>query len=190
MTIKFLVGKRVYLRPLLKEDVPFLLRWVNDPEVYQYLNRCLPAMETEEEEWIENLNKKKGVDIVLMICLVDEDQPIGTMGLHGINQKDGVATTGALIGEKDCWGKGYGTEAKMLLLNYAFNTLNLRKICSSVLAFNKRSKRYSEKCGYTVEGILKRQCFVNGRYVDEVLMAVFKSDFMPLWRKFRKEHLS
>ena len=190
MTIKFLICKRVYLRPLLKEDIPLLLKWINDPDVYQYLMSCLPVMEAEEEEWFKHIHRNRERNIVLMMCITDGDKPIGTMGLHGISQKDGTATTGALIGEKEYWGKGYGTEAKMVLLNYAFNILNLRKICSSVLAFNGRSQRYSEKCGYVVEGTLKKQHFANGKYVDEVLMAVFKKDFMPLWKKFKKEHLS
>ncbi len=188
--IKFLKGKRVYLRPLFKEDVFLLLGLVNDQEVRQYMSMYLPSMKIDEEEWINGLSKKKNTNVVLMICLNDNDRPIGTMGIHKINHKDGTATTGTFIGEKNCWGKGYGTEAKMVLLNYAFNTLNLRKICSSVYAFNKRSLRYSEKCGYIIEGTLKKHHFVNGRYVDEVLMAVFKSDFMPLWGMFRKEHLS
>ena len=188
--IKFLKGKRVYLRPLFKEDVFLLLGWVNDQEVRQYMSMYLPSMKIDEEEWINGLSKKKNTNVVLMICLNDNDRPIGIMGIHKINHKDGTATTGTFIGEKNCWGKGYGTEAKMVLLNYAFNTLNLRKICSSVYAFNKRSLRYSEKCGYIIEGTLKKHHFVNGRYVDEVLMAVFKSDFMPLWGMFRKEHLS
>jgi RimJ/RimL family protein N-acetyltransferase len=190
MIIKFLIGKKVYLRPLLEEDYLFLLRWTNDPEVRPFLNRSLPTMEAEEKEWIERLHKNKGDNVVLMICLTEGDRPIGTMGLHGINQKDGVATTGAMIGEKDYWGKGYGTEAKMILLDHAFNTLNLRKICSSVFAFNGRSLRYLEKSGYVIEGTLKKQLFINGKYVDEVLLAVFKKDFMLLWKKFKKEHLS
>ena len=112
------------------------------------------------------------------------------MGLSDIAWKDGTGHTGALIGEKDCWGKGYGTEAKMLLLHWAFTELNLRKITSSVIAFNKRSQRYLKKTGYVVEGVQKKQNFVHNRYCDCLLMAVFKRDFMPLWRTFKKEHLS
>ncbi|MEX0651870.1 MAG: GNAT family protein [Candidatus Paceibacterota bacterium] len=188
--VRFLEAQRVYLRPILREDTPLLTCWVNDPSVYQYLDRCLPAMEAEEEAWIESLHKRIHENVVLMICLVEGDRPIGTMGLHNIDHKNGTAVTGALIGEKDCWSNGYGTEAKMVLLNYAFNTLNLRKVCSNVFAFNKRSRRYSEKCGYHIEGVLKKEHFAEGKYVDKVLMAVFKKDFMPLWRKFKKEHLS
>jgi len=96
-----------------------------------------------------------------------------------------VATTGAVIGEKDCWNKGYGTDAKMALLEYAFNTLNLRKIMSSVIAFNGRSKRYSEKCGYRVEGRIRAWHFKNGRYWDEMIMSVTKSQWLAAFERYR-----
>jgi len=184
--IVFLQSKRVVLRPLLKEDVPLLIRWINDPEVSQYLSVYMPMMEADENEWFENLHKRKPYDIVLAIVV--DRKAIGTMGIHGINMKDRVATTGALIGEKEYWGKGYGSEAKMLLLNYAFNTLNLRKVCSAVFAFNERSYKYSLKCGYKEEGRRREQFYRHGKYWDEILLAVFRDDWLPLWEKFAKEH--
>ncbi len=183
----FLKGKRVSLRPLLRSDVPFLLRWINNPEVYHYLSAYLPKMEADEEAWLDSLAKQKDTHIVLMILV--EDVPIGTMGIHNINWKDRVATTGAMIGEKEYQGRGYGSEAKMILLNYAFNVLNLRKICSSVIEFNERSYRYNLKCGYTVEGRLREHVFKEGRYWDQILMAVFRDNWLPLWEKFKKEQL-
>jgi RimJ/RimL family protein N-acetyltransferase len=74
----------------------------------------------------------------------------------------------------------------MLLLNYAFNTLNMRKICSAVFAFNGRSQAYNRKCGYRVEGVSKKHVFVRGNYCDLVMMALFKEDWQPLWEKFKK----
>ncbi len=184
--IVFLESTRVVLRPLLKEDVPLCLRWINDPEVRQYLIVYQPVMEADENEWFESLHKQKATNIVL--AMVVGGQVIGTMGLHHISMKDGVATTGALIGEKEYWDKGYGSEAKMLLLHYAFHTLNLRKVCSSVIAFNGRSHAYSLKCGYKEEGRRKEQIYRNGKYHDEILLAVFRQDWQLLWEKFAEEH--
>lgn len=186
--IEFLKGKRLILRPILKKDIPYLLRWINDEDVTQYLATYLPMMEADQEKWLEALAKDKQTNLVFMIVTTD-GKPIGTMGLHHINWQNRVAITGALIGEKEYWGKGYGTEAKMLLLNYAFNTLNLRKVCSSVFSCNKRSYAYQVKCGYVEEGRRRRQFYKKGRYWDEILMAVFKKDWLPLWREYRKTHL-
>ncbi|MGH8005132.1 MAG: GNAT family N-acetyltransferase, partial [Limisphaerales bacterium] len=131
----FLKGKKSVLRPLRKAtDFEFCLRWINDPKVNQYLLVFFPVTEKKEEEWFDNLANNPN-EIVLGIETLD-GKLIGDMALVHINAKDRTASTGALIGEKEYWGKGYGTDAKMTLLDYAFNTLNLRKINSSVYAYN------------------------------------------------------
>ncbi|HLG93648.1 MAG TPA: GNAT family protein [candidate division Zixibacteria bacterium] len=181
----FLKGKKTILRPLRKStDFELCLRWINDPDVNQYLLVFFPVTEKKEKDWFDHLANNPH-EVVLGIETLD-GKLIGTMGLHRINSKDRTAMTGALIGEKEYWGKGYGTDAKMTLLDYAFNTLNLRKINSSVYAFNKRSLKYNLKCGYKVEGIRKRQTFRNGKYHDEILIAVFKEDWLPVWKKYQK----
>ncbi len=182
--IVFLRGKRVVLRPILREDISLILRWINDPEVTQYLKTYLPKMEANENEWINNLHKETDHNIMLMIVV--EEKPIGIMGFNNIDWKDRIAITGAFIGEKEYWGKGYGTDAKMVLLDYAFNILNLRKICSSVICFNERSHAYLVKCGYVQEGTLAQQVYFQGRYWDEIIMAVFKENFMKLWEEYQK----
>lgn len=180
----FRKGKRVSLHVITKDCIPKYLEWFNDGEITKYLATIFPVFEQDEVNWIENLHKRKETDVVFAI-FTNEGRLIGNMGFHKMNFIDGTAVTGAVIGEKDCWGKGYGTEAKMLLLDWAFNTLNLRKITSHVLGSNGRSQRYSEKCGYKVEAVLKEQHFRNGKYEDLVILSVFKSDWLPLWEEFR-----
>ena len=183
--IIFLKGNKIILRPICKEtDLPTLLRWINDPEVIQYLTTYLPSMKQNEEEWLDSLPKNRNENIVLAIETL-AGKFIGVMGLHRIDWKNRTAGTGAFIGNKKYWNRGYGTDAKMILLNYAFNTLNLRKIYSGAIAFNKRSIRYSLHCGYKIEGRRRKHFFVQGRYYDEVILAVFKPDWLPIWKKFK-----
>ena len=184
--IVFLKGLRISLRPVLRSDTALFLVWLNDQEVTQYLRTFMPMSEAGEEEWVNNLHKRQPNHLVF--TLVADKKPIGVMGLHRISFKDGTAATGAYIGDKEYWGKGYGSEAKMLLLNYAFNELNLRKITSDVIAFNERSYNYSIKCGYKEEARLKDQIFTKGKYWDEVILSVFKKDWEPLWKEFVKKH--
>lgn len=190
LRIVFRMGKRVYLRPILKEDVPLLTIWINDPEVHQFLKVNAPMSPEDELRWVESHSERKSTDISFGIVLVDTNELIGVMSLHKINHQHGTATTGSFIGRKDLWSKGYGTEAKMLVLEFAFNTLNLRKISSIVYDFNGRSKRCLEKCGYVVEGRKKEQQFRNGRYCDEFILAVFRDKFLPLWEKYKKKFLA
>jgi len=181
----FRKSTNVILRPLQREDIPFLTKWINDPEITQYLASYSPMREEDEEDWYEYTRNKQSEAVLAII--VDEKM-IGVMGLSDINHINGTATTGAFIGEKEYWGQGYGSEAKMLLLDYAFNTLNLRKIHSGVIAFNERSYKYSLKCGYKETGVQKEEVYVSGKYWDEILLAVFKTDWLPLWKEFAEKH--
>ena len=97
--VVFLSGKEINLRPLSKNDLGKILRWINDPEVTQYLSVYLPMSEIEELNWVENLSKRKPNDIVLGIETVDTNL-IGSVGLHGIDWKDRTGTLGISIGEK------------------------------------------------------------------------------------------
>jgi RimJ/RimL family protein N-acetyltransferase len=181
--VVFLEGKKVILRPLDKEkDLGVVLKWVNDPELRQFVSFFLPSTKKQEEEWFD----KKREDEIVLAIETKEGEFIGSIGLHKINYRHRTATTGTLIGEKSFWGKGYGTDAKMILLNYAFNTLNLRKIKSQAYATNQRSVNYSKKCGYKVEGTLKKDLFVNGDYVDVVCLAVFRRSFKRVWRNYQQ----
>lgn len=184
--IVFLKGYKTILRPLNKEtDLENVCRWINDREVTQFLNTQLPQMRQNEEQWFDDLVKNKN-DIVLALETL-QGNFIGTMGLHHFNWHDRTAITGTLIGEKEYWGQGYGTDAKMFLLNYAFNSLNLHRISSSAIAFNKSSLNYNLKCGYQIEGRRRQQFFRDGKYWDEIMIGVLKEEFEPVWKKYQKK---
>ena len=185
--VVFLRGKKVIMRPMNREtDIVDFQRWINDPESRKFLTGCMPISMQEEEKWFDALPDRQA-HIALAIETIEDGVLIGNMGLHNINWVSGTAVTGALIGRADYRGKGYGTDAKMTLLNYAFNTLGLRKICSEVLDFNGRSLRYATKCGYREEGRLVRHQFFDGKYCDNVLLAVFREDWLPLWEQYQEQ---
>ena len=182
--VVFLKGKRgITLRPPSLDDVPALTRWINDPELRRFIKRPFPMTLHGESEWVQSLAKRSDTDVVFAIDL--DGVHIGMMGLHKINWKDRTATTGAFIGDKRYWGQGYGTDAKMALLDYAFNTLDLRKLSSQVYAFNTRSIAYSLHCGYVEEGRLIRQRFIEGQYHDEVILGLFKEQWLPRWELYK-----
>ncbi len=183
--VVFLKGKKVILRPLNKKtDLTSCLQWINDPEVNYFLGWCLPQSEAQEEEWFNKIGKDDK-NIVFAIETL-EGRYIGNIGLHNINWKDRTAMTGTVIGEKDLWGKGYGTDAKMLLLSFAFNTLNLEKICSEAFEFNERSRSYNLKCGYKEEGRKRSQMFKNGRRWDVIMLGVLRKEWLPIWERYQK----
>lgn len=184
--VVFAKGFKTVLRPVDKSDASLFQRWINDPDIRKFVHNTFPMDLQAEERWIDSLSKRENTLIVVIETI--EGTAIGTMGLHGINFVDGIATTGAIIGEKKYWSQGYGSDAKMILLHHAFYNLGLRKICSSVKAFNKRSKAYLEKTGYVVEGVRRKQVLYNGRYWDEILLAIFREEFLKRWRVYKKQH--
>lgn len=183
LKVVFLEGKKVNLRPFSKEDIPTITRWINDPEVREFVTQIFPQTEKQEEEWVNRGLNEKGITLAIE---TKDGILIGSMGLHDIHWADRRVTTGAIIGEKEYWGKGYGTDAKMQVLNYAFNILNLHKICSGVISFNKRSLNYSLHCGYKIEGRRKKHIFKNGKYWALIELGLFKKDWLPIWKKYQK----
>ena len=184
--VVFLKGRKVNLRPICKEtDMEIALRGANDPELRKFVINSFPISREAEADWYDRNSKQRPDEFVLAIE-TKEGQYLGNIGANHIDWINRVATTGTFIFQKDCLGKGYGTEAKMLLLNYLFKTLNLRKICSKAKSFNKRSVNYSLKCGYKIEGVKKKQFFHNGKYHDEIMLAVFSHDWPAIWKKWNK----
>lgn len=184
--VVFRRGKKVYLRPLEEGDLHRLYRWINDPEVSIFLDQTFPLSLVYEAEFLKQAMTRPAFprDIIFAICLNEDNRHIGVMGLHNIRYDHGTAGTGSFIGEKDLWGKGYGFDAKMILLDYAFNTLRLRKVCAGAKAFNGRSLGFNAKCGYYSEGLRRGQFLVNGEFVDEVITAVTPAQWDVRWQEY------
>ena len=79
---------------------------------------------------------------------------------------------GIFIGDKACWGKGYGPDAIRQLLRYAFEELNLHKVYLTHFGQNERGRRCYEKCGFVQEGVLRDHAFKGGKYHDHPIMSV------------------
>lgn len=169
----FLIGPRLYFRPLEREDAPRLAGFVNDPEVRRTVLTHRPMSVGAEEAFLAGLPNAPG-DVMFGICPRDKDTLIGVTGLHKLDTKDRRADFGLLIGDKTQWGKGYGTEATRLMLDYAFGTLNLNKVTLEVFSNNPAGLRAYEKAGFQREGLLRQQHFLEGRYVDGILMGVLR----------------
>ena len=97
------------------------------------------------------------------------------MNFHEVNR---TAELGVFIGDEKYLSRGYGSEVIMLLLDYAFNYLNLNNIMLRVLEFNKRAVRAYEKCGFKVFGVWEKCHYFNGEYYGEIYMNILKEDFV------------
>lgn len=179
-------GKRVALLVRGVKYLDLMLKWFNDEEVTKFILHDDPMTIIQERKYLESEHERQATDkaFVIAACEGKDYKPIGVMGLHRIDMRHRFATSGAVIGEKIYWGQGFGRDAKMLLLDLAFNQLNLRMVSSSVIEFNERSRKYNERCGYRVVGAHKERYWKKDRYHDEVIMDVTKEEWLPLWTQF------
>jgi len=172
------VGEKTFLRSLEAEDVKNYYRWLNDPEVTKYTSHgVFPVTREEEEKWFVETMERKDV-IVLAIIDKKTDTHIGNCAIQNIDWTNRHAEYAVIIGEKKFWGKGVGTEVAKLLIEHAFNTLNLNKVSLGVNAQNKCAVRAFEKAGFVREGILRQEIYCNGRYCDVVRMSILKQEFL------------
>jgi [ribosomal protein S5]-alanine N-acetyltransferase len=169
-----LKGAKVTLRPGRESDAEHFVRWFADMQVTRMLGRRMAVALYQEQEFLKRIGESKD-DVWWMIDA--EGKPIGATGIHGINWIDANATTGIVIGEKDCWGKGYATEAMALRTRYAFRELNLHKLMTEVNAENVASRKALERNGYRTAGRRREQEFREGKWHDRWLGEVLREDW-------------
>jgi RimJ/RimL family protein N-acetyltransferase len=169
-------GKKAALSIISKEDLPLFVSWLNDPEVTVYLSMRRVITPEGEEEWYERVRKDPHCRHFSIVALPMEEV-IGVAGLDRIDPYDGSASFGIFIGRKGYWGKGYGTEATILMLDYAFNCLGLHHIWLIVKDFNKRALRCYKKVGFKEVGRLREAILQpDGRH-DIIIMDMLARDF-------------
>lgn len=178
----YLFGQRIRLRAAEKEDVPTFLRWVNDEDVTENLVLIHPISRGEEEQWYDAMLKKPASEHVLVIEIEDQEGqggflPIGTCQLHGIDWRNRSAEVGIMIGEKQFWDHGYGTETMRLIVDHGFSTLNLHRIWLRVNAKNLRGIRAYDKAGFQYEGKYRQAEYQHGCYYDIHIMSVLKDEW-------------
>ena len=173
-------GKKTRLREYRKEDVPKALAYMNDGDVKRLLTPGIPFLYTLEDElkWYEGITAMKDT-YNFAIETIDGGHYIGGCGLNAVDWKNSVAVVGIFIGDKTYWGKGYGTDAMKILINFIFGQMNINKIKLNVYSFNERAVKSYEKCGFIKEGTLRQEIYRDGKYHDEHIMSILKEEHTP-----------
>ncbi len=177
MDTPFLTGCRTYLRGLTRADLQALLTWTSDREVTRYLYRGAFPAHLETLERLFEAMIASSAEEELALCVREGHALIGICGLHGINPVARSAELRILIGEKQWWGQGFGTEATQLLLAWAFEVLHLHKVWLGVNAAQTNAVRVYEKVGFVREGVLRDEIWRNGRYYDAVRMSILSEEY-------------
>jgi diamine N-acetyltransferase len=171
-------GTRLRLRAPEREDIPFFVRWLNNPEVRQGLLHYLPMSQVEEQAWFERMLQRPADEHPLTIDIKIDGgwRAIGNCAFFNIDWRVRSAEIGILVGEKEFWNQGYGTEAMQLYVQHGFGTLNLNRIALDVYANNLRAIRCYEKAGFKHEGVKREAMYKDGKYIDVLIMSVLRRD--------------
>ncbi|MCF6278012.1 MAG: GNAT family N-acetyltransferase [Anaerolineales bacterium] len=161
-------------------DAALMNAWRRDSEYARLLDsdpvRLYSTSQTKE--WFEKQQKTeafKGIEF--MIRTLEEDQPIGFVGLDGIAWHHGNSWVGIGIGERDYWSKGCGTDAMHIIARYAFEELGLHCLTLNVFAYNQRAIRAYQKVGYKVEGTVREAVHRDGKYWDVIFMGLLRENW-------------
>lgn len=171
-----MLSEQVRLRALRKEDAKLLYEWIIDRELVILNSPYHPVSETDHEAWVERMMNKSSDLVIFVIEEVKCSTSIGTCQLLNINWRYRSAELQIRIGDPSHHGKGYGSEAVQLLIEFGFKDLNLHRIYLHVFATNNRAIRAYEKCGFCREGILKEAAFIDGEWVDVIIMGLIRSN--------------
>jgi len=158
-----------------------IARWELDTE-YNRLEDSGPAfppMAARLRERIERY-EPRGSSFAFTIHTLADDRLIGIIDLDVTHWVNGDAYVGIGIGERDLWGKGYGTDAMRVMLRYAFRELNLHRVTLTVFEYNPRAIRSYEKAGFVVEGRLRGWINREGRRWDMIHMGILREEWETL----------
>ena len=162
-----------------------LTRWARDTEYWRLLASDLarPFSVKVTREWIEKeIEKESPENIFFMIYTLEDNRLIGQIGLDDIQWSHGDAFVGISLGERQDWGKGYGTDAMRVLLRYSFIELNLHRVSLDVFEYNPRAIRSYEKAGFTVEGRCRQYLHREGKRWDLIFMGILREE----WEQIEK----
>lgn len=164
-----IIGERVALGPLRRDLIPLYCRWNNDFATTRTLARSQPlTIEAMTAAYDAALHADDCLDFTIYEHATG--RPIGSAYLHDCDHRNRTAEFGIVIGEAEARGKGYGTEAARLMLNYAFTDLGLHTVMLRVYSFNRAGLRAYAKAGFRVFGT-RRQChMMGGRLWDVIFM--------------------
>ena len=166
-------GEKVRLVPLDREKhLENALRWFNDPEVTQWLETGdWPLTRGAEEEFFRAAERNDRVSVQFAVENL-EGEHVGFSGLRSIDWQSRVAVSGSVIGNRELWGRGLGTDAANVRNRFAFEVLGLRLLIATVIADNGASLAMLAKAGYTEVGRVPERYWKRGAYRDQAILVL------------------
>lgn len=171
-------SSKIFLRKMMSDDVELYHAWRNDIDVMKSTAPFLDNYHLEEtREFVNQVILGSQFSKSYIIVEKESNTPIGITSLINIDYKNRNAEFIIDIGDKNFWGKGYGTEAMKLILDYSFLEMNLHRISLRVFSFNNKAIKLYEKMGFKCEGRSRESIFREGKWHDIIHMGILQSEY-------------
>lgn len=168
--------EKIYLSPLLAKDSKTLFDWINERDLVVFNSGYKPTHEFNHLAWFESIVKKQDV-FIFGIRRTANNQLIGSCQLYHVNFISRNAELQIRIAAMNDQGQGFGSDAIQLLLKFAFADINLNKVYLNVFSTNERAIKAYQKCGFRQEGELREHAFIDGEYLNIIVMAILKKEY-------------
>ena len=173
----FLKHDLIYLRSFNEDDIDQWASWFNNPDTTRFMNKgYFPVTHQEQLGRLENMSQDKS-NLQLAVVENNTNKLLGIVGLHKVSWIHRHADISILIGVKGCNGKGYGKAAVSLMVDHAFNKLNMNKLTAGMWCNNLASESCFKSQGFKLEGRKKEQFYYHGEYVDELNYGLLRSEW-------------
>lgn len=171
-----LQGKRISLQLVERDHLKKRVEFLNDPEIQKTLNFDYPTSLAKTEVWFsKNVLAPNRVDFSF---IRNEDHAvIGFGGFINVNTKARKAELYIFVGDKDCWGKGFGRDGYKLLVNYGFAELGLERIYLYQLSENERAVTATAALGWKTEGLLRKDIWSHGELKDQYVLSILREEW-------------
>jgi RimJ/RimL family protein N-acetyltransferase len=177
-----LTGEQIVLRRHVPANLRAFQRWYADPEVVRLTRYQDSPMRPDEIERFFAARALGADSLAMAIHVRATDLLVGTCALSQLDADNGSALFHITIGEKEAWGRGFGTEAARLMIDHAFGGLGLHRVGLTVFSFNERAIRSYRSVGFVVEGRAREAIWREGRWWDEIAMSILASDWTAMRR--------
>lgn len=177
-----LVGKTVILRPFSEHDLPLMQRWSQDPELRRLTGQVSAYTSSQAEQWYRELSNDPTRQW-FTIMTKNSNRVIGEAGLLRMAPAWKCADMGIIIGEKDAWRHGYGTDAGHILLKYVFEVLKFHRVGIGVVSFHAAALHFWKQLGFKQEGVWRDGYYCNSQYHDFIMMSILEEEYRQKYHR-------
>lgn len=174
-----LEGRLVNLRAIRDADAPAFRRWLNDQEIARYMGDRYP-MAAEAAAARSQAANMSSFDNVRLAIETKHGEHVGGVNLFDSSPECRSAQIGVMVGERAYWSRGYGSDAVVTALRFAFDEMNLNRVFLQVWSFNERAIAAYRKIGFIEEARMRDDVYTMGCYHDNVIMGILRDERTPV----------